>query len=279
MSEKLTTISETLYVPMAGRIYASHHFPHIIADNKVLMLEEKIAKYADIFKGQSEYTLMASAVRSMNMDAHVKQFLAQNPEGVIVNLGCGLETTYYRCDNGNATWFELDLPEVIALREELLGKEERDICLPYSMFDEKWMDIVTEKAQGNAVCCIASGLFYYFQKSEVVGLLRKLQRIPKLQMVFDTVNSKGMKRMSGYMKQLGHEEAAMFFYVDDATELALEISEQVKVIEESDYYSKVKNRKGMKPMTRISMAVSDKFHMVKMICLQLNKEGEKCQCR
>lgn len=270
MSEKLTTVSETLYVPMAGRIYASHYFGHIVNDKKALMLEEKIEKSTDIFKGQSEYTLMASAVRSMNMDAYVNRFLVEHPDGVILNLGCGLETTYYRCDNGNAMWFELDLPEVIHLREEIIGKEERDISLPYSMFDEEWMNVVTEKADGRAVLCIAAGVFYYFTRKEVIMLLKKLQHIPNLQLVFDTVNSKGMKRMSGYMKQLGHEEAEMFFYVDDAEELANEISSSTKVIEEKDYYQDVKKRKGMKLMTRISMSVSDMFHMVKMICLRLS---------
>ena len=56
----------------------------------------------------------------------------------------------------------------------------------------------------------------------------------------------------------------------DFRELANEISSGTKVIEEKDYYRDVKKRKGMKLMTRISMSVSDMFHMVKMICLRLS---------
>ena len=100
--------------------------------------------------------------------------------------------------------------------------------------------------------------------------MKKLCSIPNAQLVFDTVNSIGMKQMARYMKQIGHEKAEMFFFVDDAKELASEISDTVTVMEERDYYSKVKNRKGMKLMTRISMSVSDKFHMVKMIRLKLS---------
>ena len=62
----------------------------------------------------------------------------------------------------------------------------------------------------------------------------------------------------------------MYFYVVDAKELANEICDTVTVIEERPYYSRVKNRKGMKFITKISMSISDKFNMVKMISLKMN---------
>lgn len=270
MKENLSNVSGTLFVPMAGRIFASHRFPHIVHDEKALMLEKKISTQIDIFKGQSEYTLVASAVRSMNMDAAVNSFLKENPSGIIVNLGCGLETTFYRTDNGTATWYELDLPEVIELREKYLGKHERDISIPASVFDEEWGGIVKESANRKNVLFLASGLLYYFEKPQVTTLLKRIASIPNAILVFDTVNSSGMKRMAGYMRQLGHEDAAMYFYVDDAKELANEICDTVTVIEERPYYSRVKNRKGMKFITKISMSISDKFNMVKMISLKMN---------
>lgn len=270
MSDNLSSVSETLYVPMAGRIYASKRYPHIVNDQKALVLEKKISFESDIFKGQNEYTLIASAVRSMNMDIAVKDFLKKNPIGIIVNLGCGLETTFYRADNGIALWLELDLPEVIELRNELLGVQERDISVPASVFDNEWLETVNEKAQGKPVIFLASGLFYYFEKPQLLKLLKKIAKVPNAMLIFDTVNSSGMKRMAGYMKQLGHEDAAMYFYVDDAKELAKEISETVTVLEERPYYSYVKNRKGMKLITKFKMSVSDKFSMVKMLSLKMN---------
>ena len=54
MSTDLSNISETLYVPMAGRIYAQQHFPEIISDDKLELIKKQIPKTVDIFKGQSE---------------------------------------------------------------------------------------------------------------------------------------------------------------------------------------------------------------------------------
>jgi hypothetical protein len=120
------------------------------------------------------------------------------------------------------------------------------------------------------VCFTASGLFYYFKKSDIIELIKNLSSIPSSQLVFDAVNKFGMSRMAKYMKQLNHEDAKMYFYVNDANELAKEISDKAFVTEERDYYSRLSNKKGMKLSTRISMYFSDKFHMVKMIGLKLN---------
>ena len=45
------------------------------------------------------------------MDAH--------PEGLVVNLGAGLDTRFYRLDNGTIAWIDIDLPEVVAFRQKL----------------------------------------------------------------------------------------------------------------------------------------------------------------
>lgn len=270
MSANLSNVSETLYVPMAGRIYANHRFPHIISDDKLDLIEKRIPESVDIFRGQSEYTLLASAVRSKNIDEYIKAFLDKNPDGIVVNLGCGLETSFYRQDNKIALWYEVDLPEVIELRENILGKNERDISIAASIFDEHWIDIIKKSADKKEMLFTASGLFYYFKKTEIIGLMKKLSGVADSQLVFDTVNEFGMSRMAKYMKQLKHEDAKMYFYVNDSKELAKEVSDNAFVIEERDYYSRISDRRNMKLLTRFSMCFSDRFHMVKMIHMKLN---------
>lgn len=100
---KLGVVEDTLFVPMLGRIYASEHYPQILYDKKALELKKKLP--SDLIKQnmQSQYTLLASASRSANMDRIIRTFLERRPDGVIVQLGCGLETTYHRCDNERHT--------------------------------------------------------------------------------------------------------------------------------------------------------------------------------
>lgn len=95
-----STVEDTLFVPMLGRIYASEHFPHILNDRKAMELKGKLPQNIKGQNTQTQYTLMAGAVRSANMDRYIRDFLKRNPNGIIAELGCGLETTFYRNDNG-----------------------------------------------------------------------------------------------------------------------------------------------------------------------------------
>ena len=108
----LNNIEETLFIPMRGRVFASKKFPYILNDKKAIEIAEKLPEFYMNMKNDTEYTLMASAIRSMNMDRYIKNFLSKNPEGTIICVGAGLETTFYRNDNQKSKWYEIDLKEV-----------------------------------------------------------------------------------------------------------------------------------------------------------------------
>ena len=48
-----STVEDTLFVPMLGRIYASEHFPNILYDKKALELKSKLPEN---LKGQDTQT-------------------------------------------------------------------------------------------------------------------------------------------------------------------------------------------------------------------------------
>lgn len=264
---EFNTIEDTLFVPMLGRIYASEHFPNILNDQKALELKSQLPKNLKGQDTQTQYTLMASAVRSTNIDRYIQDFIHRCPTGLIVQLGCGLETTFYRNDNGKAIWYEVDLPTVIAYRQELLGHAERDRCISADAFDEEWIQQIRQIHPTEPILVTASGLFYYFEKKAVLHLFQTLKHYGNIEILFDSVNSTGMKQMSRYMKQVGHADASMYFYVDSAEALASEVGGSVR--KEEPYYSHTE-KKGLKFMTSISMRVSDRFMMVKMVHLKLN---------
>ena len=115
----------------------------------------------------------------------------------------------------------------------------------------------------------AGGLFHYFEESKVVGLLRMLTGFGEIEIVFDSVSKSGMAMMrKKYMKQVGHGDVQMLFYVDSASELAGKIGNGARVLAEEPYYRHIP-RTGLKLSTKISMAVSDQFWMVRIIHLSV----------
>ena len=263
---ELDTVEDTLFVPMLGRIYASEHVPHILNDKKALELKTKLPENIKGQDTQTQYTFMASAVRSVNMDRYIKDFMNREENGIIVNLGCGLETTFYRDDDGKHQWYEIDLPNVINYRKTLLSESDNDTYLVGDAFNEDWIKTIREKHPTEPILITSSGLFYYFEREKVVNLFKMLKNYGSIEIVFDTVNSAGMRQMTKYMDQVGHAEANMYFCVDSGEALAYET--ETKLLCEEPYYIHI-NKKGLKFSTKMTMKVSDSCNMVKMIHMKL----------
>ena len=93
----------------------------------------------------------------------------------MVNLGCGLDDTGRQCDNGTCRLYNLDLPDVIAVRDQLLPAGEREENIPCDLSDTAWFQRID--VSGGAVF-FAAGVFYYFLKDpSVSGFFRFLARV------------------------------------------------------------------------------------------------------
>ena len=89
----------------------------------------------------------------------------------MVNLGCGLDDTGRQCDNGTCRLYNLDLPDVIAVRDQLLPAGEREENIPCDLSDTAWFQRID--ASGGAVF-FAAGVFYYYLKEQVRTLVRQV---------------------------------------------------------------------------------------------------------
>ena len=237
-----------------GRIYASERYPHILYDKSALSLKLQLPLTEQ--PHQSQYTLLASACRARKLD------------GAIVQLGCGLETAYFRCDNGRTLWYALDLPHVIDFRKELLGEPEREHLIAGDAFSETWIHRIRTELPHTPLLVTAGGLFHYFEETQILRLFRMLAAYGNIDLVFDAVSSTGLLMMQKkYMKQVGHSNVQMFFAVDTAQELAIKTGYRLQVLTEEPFYCHIP-RTGLKLSTRLNMKLSDRFSMVKMIHLQ-----------
>ena len=111
-------VEDTLFIPLTARVNISKKFPEYFYDEKALEMESLISG-KQIEKKSSEYSMIASVARYYNLNEMAQNFIDKYGQCNIVNLGVGLETSYYRIDRKNALFFEVDLPEVIELREKI----------------------------------------------------------------------------------------------------------------------------------------------------------------
>ena len=139
----------------------------------------------------------------------------------MVNLGCGLDNTGRACDNGSCKIYNLDFPDVIAVRNELLPAGKREESIPCDLNNTEWFPQID--ASGGAVF-FASGVFYYFLTEQVKALIQKMaDAFPGGVLVFDAANRTAVKMIAKtWLKSAKIKDVGAYFAVSDAkSELSL----------------------------------------------------------
>jgi O-methyltransferase involved in polyketide biosynthesis len=183
-AEVLRGVSETLLMPLWSRAVESARPDAILRDPKgkgiVEALDYDFGRFARLGVDPVGYCSRAAII-----DRLVSQWLEMHPAGAVVEIGVGLDTRFERLDNGKAIWFELDLPEVIALRRHFFAEEPRRRLLPGSVFEPAWMEQVRGECPG-PVLLVAEGVFYFFEEKRLRELFRLLvKNFPGGGLIFD----------------------------------------------------------------------------------------------
>ena len=187
-SQKLSEVSLSLLLPLYIRAMETPHPQAILRDQQAVELIQKLKIDASSFNQArvSEEVRVSILLRNRQFDLITSAYLADHPGAVVVHLGCGLDSRFERVDNGQVEWYDLDLPEVINLRCELIGGEsERYHLLAYSALDETWMEAVSIHLL-RPYLFLAEGLFMFFEEQQVIRFVQTLRdRFPSSELVFD----------------------------------------------------------------------------------------------
>jgi O-methyltransferase involved in polyketide biosynthesis len=148
------------------------------------------------------------ALRAVAFDGATLDYLTTHPKASVVALAEGLQTSFWRLGRtgltDELTWYSVDLPPVMALREKLLPADDQIVPLAQSALDRSWMDRVDDS---NGVFITAEGLLMYLEPEDALGLIRDCAaRFPGGQMMFDTIphwfsarTIKGLKLSDRYL--------------------------------------------------------------------------------
>jgi len=271
MSEKLTVdlgnVQKTLFLPLWGRACETKKINPLLVDKTALEIIEKVDfDFSTITQNISELSQIAWIMRSICVDGVITTMLEKHPKATIVDIGCGLDTTFDRIDNGHLLWYDLDLPDVIELRKRFIQENDRRKTLSTSFLEEKWLNKIT--VQDN-VLFIAAGVFYYFQKEQIQGFLTKLaDRFPGGEILFDVCSPFGIKTANQMVvKRAGLDERSFLKWGLGHPKDILSWDKRFKLLRKIYYFRD--KRIGLK--LRLLGLVSDMLHIQYMIHLRLGE--------
>ncbi|KAA8958644.1 class I SAM-dependent methyltransferase [Mycobacterium sp.] len=182
----LGEVGETLLIPLYARACDAAARRPVLGDRRARELVAAIDYDFTRFGGSS---LSGSVFRSSIFDAWVRGFVDDHPAGTVVELGTGLNTRFDRLDNGRIHWFDLDLPDAIALRRRFFRDSQRCRMLAGSVLDTDWYDVVA--AAPGPYLFISEAVLIYLSADAVHRIFGQLShRFPGSLIAFDTAGTR-----------------------------------------------------------------------------------------
>ena len=276
MAHKLTiepqSVQETMLLPVWGRAEYSHLYPELLDDPRAGEIMGKIDyDFSKVEKGFDENAGVAYLVRARNFDDAIKAYIKKYSEAAIVNLGAGLDTTFFRVDNGKIAWYDIDLPDAIDFRKKLIPETPRCEYIAKSAFDVSWFDDV-EYEEEKGIYFIAGGIFHYFEESEIRRLVSSMaETFPDGGMIFDAVSKAGLWFTNRMVKKTGNVGAEIYFSLGNPVKQISKWSDNINVAEWYPYWHGVKRDPRWSKNTIFKMNFCDWFKMAKFVQLRFVK--------
>lgn len=264
------SVQETLVIPLYGRKKCTERFPQLFQDEAAVRLVGEIDyDFSELEKKSGsvigEFGLLEIAMRQNDLAYEVREYLKVYPDAAVVNMGCGLDDTGRACDNGVCRIYNIDFPDVIEVRNQLLPAGDREKNIAADLNDTSWFHEI-DAEQGSVF--FAAGVFYYFRTEDVKQLFLKMEKqYQRGRIVFDTCGKTGAGMIQKtWLRQAGIKDVSAYFSVGDAQKEIAPWSEGFRV-SYRDYMTGYQSLRvpSVKKLYRILGKIGDKLMKMKIV--------------
>jgi len=209
MAGKLSGVQWTFLLPLLSRARITLAYSHFLNDPMAVEIVKVLSgPLAATRNVKILCNDLGNAARARVLDDAVKAFIRTHPKTTIVNLGSGMDTTFYRVDNGELTWYDIDLPDIIKMRKLIIPETDRTHYIACSVLDDAWTREINSGKNG--LLMIAGGLFHYFSEDEVKRFMASIAgHFPEGEIVFDVLSRLGRFHSLRRIKKAGISDAPM----------------------------------------------------------------------
>ena len=258
------TVQETLIIPLYGRKVCSEKFPELFNDPEseriISMLDYDFSEKGKKMYGTAGlYGALEVAQRQYDLMCEVREYLKDHPRAAVVNLGCGLDAAFRQVDNGSCRGYNLDFPDVIKIRNDLLPAGDREKNIPCDLNDSSWFNEI-DGTEGAVF--FAAGVFYYFRTEDVIRLFDKMaEHFPGGILVFDACNKRGVKLMlKTWIKEADIKDVRAYFAVKDA---------EKELLPRSSHFAEVSRKSYMRGYRNIDKSIRPLYRLLNTLCDRL----------
>ncbi|MHA2035731.1 MAG: class I SAM-dependent methyltransferase [Promethearchaeota archaeon] len=275
------TVQETMLGPLWARATYCKLYPELLNDQKAIEIIQNVDyDFTAIQLHLEQWRGLGLLARARNFDDAIKKFIIKHPNSTIVNIGAGLDTTFYRVDNEKIRWYDLDLPDAIGFRKKFLSESVRNKFIAKSAFDFSWFDQI-EFTKEDGIFFIAGGFIYYFTEADISSLFDAIaQKFSSAELIFDCISKLAMKIANKRAKKAGlypkHYFSLFSCQLMDFWQLSISNpakqvsnwSEKIQVIEWHTMWKKLKINPTWSKKTLRMIKISERFKTSKIVHLK-----------
>ena len=271
MSEKISIdlgdVQKTLLLPLWGRAVETQKSKPLLVDLTATDITDKIDyDFSEATKDLTSISQLGWIARCIHIDELITSSIKTNPSLTVINIGCGLDTTFNRVTNGKLSWYDVDLPDVMALRKKLIPELENQTYITSSFLNNEWLNVLNPQEK---VLFIAAGVFYYFEEKQLKAFFIHLaDKFPEGEILFDASSPVGI-RMANRMviKVSGMDEKSFLKWGLKDAKILESWDTRIKIIDQYPMFEAIRNRLPLKD--KVVAWISDRLKMQYMVHLKL----------
>lgn len=183
---KIRGVESTLLIPLWSKAVEYDRHDALLKDTEAVRMLREIEYDFSELKKNATLSQPGCCGRASVIDDETRSYLDRHPDSVVVHLGAGLDARYERMGRPTSCqWFDIDLPAVIWLREQLLPPSGNQL-IATSALNLEWVNQVAQLNKPTLI--VAEGLFMYFCETDVKQLFERLAAsIKQFSVLFDAM--------------------------------------------------------------------------------------------
>jgi O-methyltransferase involved in polyketide biosynthesis len=267
---ELGDIQKTLFMPVWARaVETQKNKPILIDKTAVKIIGSVDFDFSPMTKNIPGISQIAWIARCKRFDLIVKGFINEHPDGTVVNIGCGLDTSYERINNNSVLWYDLDLPNIIELKKKFLKETDKRKFISQSFLETSWFDDIVIN---DNVLFISTGVFVYFEEAEIKNFIIKVaEKFDESELFFDVTSPKGKEIANQVIQKSGLDSRSYFKW--GLTDKAILTSWDNRINLLNTFYTFRIEGLGLSPENEQMAKISDSLDIQYMVHLKISKNN------
>ena len=187
----MNSVNKTLYIPLYGKAMVSKKKIILQDPTAEKIWTEQEQNITLKGKSKSKWLCYNMAMRARIFDDWTNLMLSQNPDSLVLHIGCGLDSRCRRVNQNYHAWYDCDFPDVIEARKNYYEENDSYHMITLNAADSEQ---IKSLPQSKSAIIVFEGISMYLTNDELHNFFSAMeQKYGRLHVLMDVYTVFGAK--------------------------------------------------------------------------------------